>query len=239
MQRAATPTASQHAYEYRWQKLRLDAGVTARLKAAAVAERVTQHTVIDGAWALLLAGYSGLDDVLFGTVVSGRDEDIPGIEHLVGMLINVLPARVRVGADTQLWPWLRELQAQEVEAREHHHLPATQIQRCTQVPPETPLFHSVVVFENYPVDANIFSGAGLEVTVDYGANPTHYPLVLGIFPGRELELALAYNVKLFDPAAIERLTGYLELLLRRMLDAHAPRLGELTALFAAERRPAP
>ncbi|HSN96685.1 MAG TPA: condensation domain-containing protein, partial [Candidatus Nanopelagicales bacterium] len=102
---------------------RLDAGLTARLNAAAEAERVTPATLIEGAWALLLRRYSGHDDVLFGTVVSGRDANVSGIENMVGLFIHTLPMRARIDEDEDVWTWLRALQADQAEARAHQHLP--------------------------------------------------------------------------------------------------------------------
>ena len=43
------------------------------------------------AWGLLLSRYAGAPEVVFGNVVSGRGAAVPGIEAIVGSLINTLP----------------------------------------------------------------------------------------------------------------------------------------------------
>jgi non-ribosomal peptide synthetase component F len=201
------------------------------------AERVTQHTVLDGAWALLLSGTSGRDDVLFGTTVSGRDLNVPGIEDMVGLLIHVLPARVRIEADQDVWTWLRALQAAQVAARAHQHLPMDEVRRCAAVPAEVPLFRTMVVFENYPLDLSTSRRAGLRVALQPGyGSPTHYALAVGGTPGARLKLALDYDLARFDPQIIERLAEQLAQIIRGMLDAPAPRLGALRALIAPPGR---
>src|SRR6185503_18075138 len=73
-------------------------------------QQVTLNTVLQAAWALLLSRYSGEEDVLFGATVSGRPEELPGAQQMVGLFINSLPVRVRVRGKAQVGPWLRELQ---------------------------------------------------------------------------------------------------------------------------------
>ncbi|MCE0445824.1 condensation domain-containing protein [Streptomyces tricolor] len=46
--------------------------------------------------ALLLSRYGGGDDVVFGTTVSGRPAELPGVTSMMGLFINTRPTRVRV-----------------------------------------------------------------------------------------------------------------------------------------------
>src|SRR5262249_11052657 len=78
------------------QTLRLDAGLTEALRELCRRERLTLSTLVQGVWALLLGLNSGQDDVVFGTTVSGRSADLPGVESMVGLFINTLPTRVRL-----------------------------------------------------------------------------------------------------------------------------------------------
>ncbi|MFK4254627.1 condensation domain-containing protein, partial [Streptomyces angustmyceticus] len=94
--------------------LRLDADATARLGAFARAHRVTVNTVVQGAWALLLSRYSGSDDVVYGSIVSGRHDGLPDAESMIGLFINTLPVRARVRPELPVVEWLRELQGEHV-----------------------------------------------------------------------------------------------------------------------------
>nr|WP_255305557.1 condensation domain-containing protein [Paenibacillus sp. Mc5Re-14] len=49
---------------------------------------------------LLLQKYNGTDDVVFGSVVSGRPADIPNVEHIIGLFINTIPVRIRSQVDS-------------------------------------------------------------------------------------------------------------------------------------------
>jgi hypothetical protein len=58
------------------------------------AAKITMNTVVQAAWAVLLSVYSGDEEVIFGSVVSGRPPELTGVEEMVGSFINTLPVRV-------------------------------------------------------------------------------------------------------------------------------------------------
>src|SRR5690606_37380264 len=89
---------------------RLSAEASGALSAFARRHRLTVNTVLQGAWALLLARHAGVDDVVFGATVSGRPDQLAGAESMVGMLINTLPVRVRVESTAPVADWLAQLQ---------------------------------------------------------------------------------------------------------------------------------
>jgi amino acid adenylation domain-containing protein len=52
-------------------------------------------SVVSSAWALVLSRISGLQDVIYGQVVHGRNAAIAGVEEIVGPCMNYVPVRVR------------------------------------------------------------------------------------------------------------------------------------------------
>ncbi|MHC8562320.1 condensation domain-containing protein [Streptomyces albidoflavus] len=89
-------------------------------------------------------------DVVFGATVSGRPAELPGAESILGLFINTLPVRVPVEPARPAADWLPGLQAELAEARGHEHTALSDI--TADDAPGTPLFESLVVFENYPLD---------------------------------------------------------------------------------------
>ena len=82
---------------------------TAALQAAVRAHGLTLNTLAQGAWALLLSRASGEKDVVFGVTVSGRPPELPGVEAILGLFINTLPARVRLPDEASVSSWLAGL----------------------------------------------------------------------------------------------------------------------------------
>ncbi|ANZ40483.1 hypothetical protein BBK82_35190 [Lentzea guizhouensis] len=214
----------------------LDADRSARLNRVARAAGLTANTVVQGAWALLLSRYSGESDVVFGTTVSGRPAELPGIGSMVGMFINTVPTRVGVDPHASVLPWLREVQAAQTESRRFDFVSLAELRSWSGVPAGSALFDSAVVFENYPVDELLDDEQGVRVLDVAGADTTNFPLALSANLGDRLRLELDYDPRLFDTATVERIAARLAVVLEEIAtDPHRP-LGELPLMTDDERQ---
>jgi thioesterase domain-containing protein len=190
---------------------------TASLRSLAAQERITLSTILEGAWALLLARYSGSGDVVYGTTVSGRPPGLLGVETMLGPFINNLPVRVKLTAADRVKPWLAGLHAQKVESQQFEHAPLQQIQGLSELPQGGRLFESLVVLENYPLDSQEFRQVGcLQIDNVHGSATADYPLALIAMPGTRLTLRLRYDVRRFEAAYARQLLSDLEGLLEAL-----------------------
>ncbi|OQO89834.1 hypothetical protein B1813_18455 [Saccharomonospora piscinae] len=207
---------------------------TVRLAEFAREHHLTINSVVQGAWALLLSRYSGDRDVCFGTTVAGRPADLPGAETIIGIFINTLPARVSVELDRNVSDWLRDIQAGQVEGREHEFVALSDLRAQSALPDGAALFDSIVVFENYPVDDNAAAEHGLRLrdmrTVEVGT----YPLNLIVYAGDELSCTLVYDDTLFDAATVERLGNHLLTVLDGLVTDGGRPVADVPAVDAAE-----
>ncbi|NDU72288.1 AMP-binding protein [Actinomadura sp. DSM 109109] len=179
--------------------------VFAGLESLARTRRLTIGTVVQAAWALTLSRYGRRDDVVFGSVVSGRPPEFAGVDDMVGLFINVLPVRARVDGDASLAGWLAGLQAQLADGREYDYSPLAHVQRWSEVPRGTALFESLVVYINYPVRPSWTDGGTVRVADLRVIQQPHYPLHLTAVPDRRrLRLALGYDPRRFSVDTVER-----------------------------------
>ena len=198
--------------------------------------RVTLNTLTLGAWALLLARYSGEEDVVLGVISSGREVDVEGIDAMVGVFINNLPLRLQVDGAAPLGDWLAEVQARQVEIRRFEHTPLVEVQRWSELPRGVPLFETIFVFENHLAGGMLRQqDTGLEVRDVQSLARTHYPLSLIVAPGPALLLQAIYDRDRLDGVAGARLLGHLEAMLTTALADPSRPLAELPLLGAAER----
>jgi Non-ribosomal peptide synthetase modules and related proteins len=228
----------ERAPRYAEQGLELSAAVTGQLRALAREHRLTLNTLVQGAWALLLSRYSGEEEVVFGATVAGRPAGLVGVEAMVGLFINTLPVRVEVPSQASLLPWLQQLQGRQVEREQYAYSPLVAIQGWSEVPRGVPLFESLVVFENYPVEASLTEQRdGVQIREVRAVEWTNYPLtVVAAAPGAELALKVSYEAARFEVATITRLLGHLQTLFGGMVAQPEQRLTELPLLSEAERR---
>ncbi|HEX6352085.1 MAG TPA: amino acid adenylation domain-containing protein [Actinophytocola sp.] len=201
------------------------------LYAFARANRLTPGAVVQGAWALLLATYSGQRTVCFGATVSGRPADLPGVDAMIGMFVNTIPVVATVDGAVPVARWLRELQDTQVEARRFEHTPLTSIQAWSQVPGGVDLLDSAVIFENYPVAET----DGLRIGELAAVESTTFPLSVTVYPHERLSLLVGYEPALFDARTVHTLAEHLAHLLR-VLPADPDRpVSAVPTLTPAER----
>ncbi|RKH63065.1 amino acid adenylation domain-containing protein, partial [Corallococcus llansteffanensis] len=217
-------------------RLLLSTEDTAALQAFTRQHQLTLNTLVRAAWALLLDRHGGGDDVLFGVTVAGRPPELPGADRMMGLFINSVPARIRLPADAAVVPWLKQLQDAQQRTLAHEHVPLVRIQGWSEVPRGTPLFDSLLVFENYPLDAALQRAGGpLDVRAVESFDHTHYPLTLGVFPGTRLALRLSYMRARYDAGTVERLVEQLRLALRSLTSGTARRLADVSLLSNEDR----
>ena len=232
----AVGNLSSQQESYDEQQIQLSAATTQALQSFAQHHQLTLNTLVQGAWVLLLSRYSGQEDVVFGATVSGRPADLVGVESMVGLFINTLPVRVLVSPQAHLVQWLQQLQAQQVELRQYEYSPLVQVQGWSEVPRGLPLFESIVVFENYPIDASLQQGGSLEFRNVRALERTNYPLTLAADPGAQLSLQLSYDCRRFDADTITRMLEHFQILLEGIVADPKQGLSDLPMLTAKERQ---
>ncbi|MGW2952503.1 non-ribosomal peptide synthase/polyketide synthase, partial [Streptomyces eurythermus] len=229
-----TPAEAHRARSAATVRHELDTEASRRLRESAARAGLTVNTVVEGAWALLLARSGGRDDVVFGTTVSGRPAELPGVEGMIGMFVNTVPTRVRVPAGPVL-PWLRDLQERQSDARRFDFLALPRIRAVGEVPPGEPLFDSMVVFENYPVDESATARTGVRVEEVRADDATTFAWCLRAHLDERLGFELAYDPALFDAGTAERAAGRLATLLTTLADGFDTDLAALDLLTPADR----
>ncbi len=215
---------------------------TQQLQQWAKQHQLTLNTLVQAAWALLLNRYSGGEsDVAFGVVCAGRPATLVGADSMVGLFVNTMPLRIEVSPGQVLEPWLHQLQAEQLELQQYAYPSLMDVQRWSEVPHPLPLFETLVIFENYPVETAVTqlqsnTGlAGLQIRNVHSREQTNYPLTLYAIAEQNLSLKLLYDCDRFTAATIHQLLEYLQVVLQAMMQS-APanlRLGELPWLTPA------
>jgi natural product biosynthesis luciferase-like monooxygenase protein len=217
--------------------LELSVQATERLKAWTAHVGISPYTLVLGAWSLLLSRYSGERDIVFGTVRAGRRGTVDGADEMVGLFINTVPVRVDVGPDQPLVPWLRTMREQQRAVALFEHTPLIKVQGWSDVPRGTPLFESLVVFENYRLLSSLrtLDSAWATRELELLENPG-YPLTLYGYLDRALLFKLHYSQERFDPVTIRQLLRHLQGLVEGMLAVPDGQLVDIPMLSQAEQQ---
>ncbi|MEW2528658.1 amino acid adenylation domain-containing protein [Streptomyces sp. NPDC047071] len=194
---------------------------------------LTVNTVVQGAWALVLARLAGRTDVVFGATVAGRPADLPGVESMVGLFINTVPVRVRLDADQPVARMLTELQERQTALMAHHHLGLSDIKELAG---PGAAFDTLVVYESYPrTPTETPAPDTFSLRVVAGEETAHYPFTLVVAPGTPMRCKLDYRPDLYarDTAA-SVLTWLFHVLTQITADPSTP-VGRIGVLDEKER----
>jgi len=224
------------------QEIRLPRKATELLQAVAREHRLTLSALVHAAWALLLNSYTGARDVVFGVVASGRPAEIVDVESMVGVFINTLPVRLRIRDETDLVPWIKELQMQQAEVIQQAHIPLAQVQAWSELPRRTKLFESILVFENYPdMDAARWlegSRDGIQIGNIRAFERSNYPITVWVMPGAEIALKAGYNASHLDSVKMAELLNDYRALLEEMAANPQRKVAEvLEAIARVKQKP--
>ncbi|WP_068157233.1 non-ribosomal peptide synthetase [Rhodococcus phenolicus] len=186
----------------------LTTAATRRLRAYTRERAVTAGTLMQVAWSIVLAGLTSHDDVVFGTTVSGRPADVPGIEEMIGLFVNTVPVRVRLDPYETLGSLVERIRTEQTDLLDRHHLGLTEIQHASG---PAASFDTLTVFESYPVDRPALSAAidlaGLQVREVTARDSGHYPLTLIAHLDDRMHLRLSYRPDLFARSTADEIVS--------------------------------
>ena len=109
---------------------------------------VTFATVLKSAWAILLAAWSGRQDVTFGHLVSGRANDFPGVDRVIGPCLSLVPVRVTLETSQDTLRLLRQVHDQHIKSTPFEHVGFGDIVRSCTDWPRWARLSSIVIHQN-------------------------------------------------------------------------------------------
>ena len=242
-------TNEPHAHRpYRKERIsfRLNEEETAALNSVAAHCQVTLNTILQTLWGVLLARYNNSEDVVFGSVVSGRPAGIEGIETMVGLFINTVPIRIRFDGTTSFEGLIKDLQQDAVAAEEHHHYPLAEIQ--AKSPLKRNLINHIMAFENYMIvpqpegekgdrlenlgdrqemggekgdRLENFDQVPFKITGMETVEQSNYDFTIIILPGDRLKIRFDFNANAYTPEIVAQFPGHFRQTVTQISEAHS------------------
>ncbi|GHC80321.1 non-ribosomal peptide synthetase [Streptomyces flavofungini] len=215
----------------------IDVAADVDIDSAARSAGVPLSVAVHSAWAVTLGGILHSEDVVFGSTVSGRDAEVPGIEDMVGLFINTIPVRARWAGTTTARDLLASVREHQSAVLPHQHVSLARIGRRTG---SGSLFDTLVVFD---VATDVAALRGPDDTlviadiVNEGA--PHYPLTLVVeraLDGRP-RFNLIYDGELLRESSAQDILRTFTRTLTGLLTRPDTLVDDLAP--EADRRPAP
>ena len=209
--------------------------VAARLEEIGRLEKATPFMVLLAALAALLSRFSGQEDVLVGTMISGRPR--VELERLIGFFVNTLVVRVDLTGNPTFRELLRRVREATLGAYAHQELPFEKV--VEELQPErrlslTPLCNVFLMFHNMPRPSVSVEGLRMElIPLDTAPAKFDLELVVGqVVQG--LAGTFVYSTDLFDGSTISRMASRFQDFLRAAANNPEREISALTAVSASE-----
>ncbi|KAF4552922.1 AMP-binding enzyme-like protein 9 [Elsinoe fawcettii] len=95
-------------------------------------DHITQATVLQAAWTLVVSRHTSCQDVVFGSTRTGRDVDLPHIQAVMGPTFATVPVRAILQDNVTVAAFLSQFQAQAMESVPFQHLGLQQIKSLSE-----------------------------------------------------------------------------------------------------------
>nr|WP_256203036.1 non-ribosomal peptide synthetase [Paenibacillus pini] len=230
------PRPSLPSYKGRRHLFRLDARTTAEARKLAREAKTTLYTVLLGAFAAMLAKYSGQAEVIVGTPAAGREH--ADTHSMIGMFVNTLALRTKPERDKTVRVYMAELHNHVVEALSRQTYPFEELVEGLKADSDrsrNPLFDAMFVLQN--MDRAVMEAGGIVFQeMPFEAGTSKFDLTLeAVEREEEIELQLEYATDLFHEETACRMAESYTVLVREMCRSQDRTVGELELMSESER----
>jgi amino acid adenylation domain-containing protein len=193
--------------------------------------------VLAAATAIVLARYTGQEDLPIGTTMLGRTE--PELERLIGLFVNLVVLRADLSDDPIFAELLARIRDEALAAYDHQEVPFEKVVERVQPVRDTsrnPLFDVCVQLLSDSAFGGGLTFPGIEATsLVPRLERARFDMSLTFVESSAgLRLHVEYATDLFDRWRVEQLVRHLERTLRAASDNPAVRLSEVRLLSEDE-----
>jgi amino acid adenylation domain-containing protein len=231
------PRPALQTYRGAREPFELSADLLHRLEALGRGEGATLFMVILGVLQVLLSKYSGSQDVVVGSPITGRTRH--EVEGLIGFFTNTLVLRTDLSGDPDFHEVLRRVRETTLGAYDHQDVPFERL--VEELQPErslghSPLFQVMLIQGDSAPTALDLPGVTLR-RFEGGTETSKFDLTVAVTAhAGGIVGAMEYSTDLFEPGTIRRMVGHLRRVLEQVAaDPHVP-LSRLELMDEAERR---
>ena len=200
-------------------------------------QRLPQSNLIHALWGFLLSRYNNSQDVVFGSVVSGRPPQLTGVENMIGLFINTIPFRVKYQSSGTALDLIKRVHEESIASTSHHYMNLSEVQSQSELGMN--LMDHVLVFENYPVEESLAKGNDPSFEIErievYEEN--NFDFSIWVCPtADELHVVFKYDQSIYSEEAIARSLNHFHQLILDVSQSPEKELSKIEYLPITERK---
>lgn len=202
-----------------------------KLAALSARCKVTINVLIKSIFSILFQRYLLTEDIVFGEIVSGRNDLIENMENMVGFFINMLPVRVTAAHGMSFYEMMKNIQLDAMNSYQHMHISLSDIQKkCFNGQPLIKLFYN---YSNHPksidldeTDVNMSIGFNVE-NVDI-TGEDNYDFCITVMPMEKYSITIRYNSSKYDQCFVKSIFDHFITVLNQTYNDEYIKINEIT-----------
>jgi amino acid adenylation domain-containing protein/FkbM family methyltransferase len=206
-----------------------------QLKAMGREQQATLFMILEAAFMALLHRYTGQDDIVVGTPISGRTHS--ETENLIGLFLNTLLLRAKFSDRQSFLSLVQQVRGSALGAYAHPDLPFERLVAelaPDRDPSRMPLFQVMFILHNSEGVSQVSKVSGNR-ELETGTSKFDLTLILSENE-KGLDGLIEYSTDLFEAVTIRRLAGYYSRLLEAGVANPEQSISEMPMLPNAERQ---
>ena len=227
------PECSSNMNEYKSEKYRYDIGedLTDKIRNFVKEQGITMASFLYVMWGVLLQKYNKSKDVVFGITLSGRNQNLLGIESMVGLFINTIPLRITFNENDSILDIIQNVKEDCSKIMEYDYMSAVDIKALSKIKSGDNLFDSIMVIESYPLDNGLKNNKGNLSIEKYDMEETsNYDFTFVVEVFNNITFNFNYNSKIINTKSLSRIVDYLCNLCASIINNPNAKLSELKLL---------
>jgi len=199
--------------EYRYYTGKIDTSIVDKLGELSRKYNVTYSNILESAWGILLSRYSGSNDVVFGSIISGREDFFGDIDHQIGFFINTIPVRIRFDQCERFIDVIKANRDNALINREYGYCSLAQIQKEIGV---EELIKTIFSVENY-YGEDAYHKYGI-IVKEFNES-TSCPLTINVsITGKMVNVKIIYDTGIYNEKKISRIYNNFMYILSTMVN---------------------
>nr|WP_277547764.1 non-ribosomal peptide synthetase [Brevibacillus laterosporus] len=205
----------------------IDADILSQLKKLSVSQGSTLYMTLLSAYQVLLAKYTGQDDIIVGSPIAGRPH--ADVESIVGMFVNTLALRGQPVGEQTFITYLAQVKEQVLQAYANAEYPFEKLVEKLDLQRDMsrhPLFDTMFTLQNMEMTDIDLAGLTFK-PFDFEWKNAKFDMDWTMLEEETLKVAIEYSTSLYTKETISRMAQHFTYVLQQIIEHPAIRLAEI------------
>jgi len=196
----------------------INSEITKKLQKFARAKNVSMNMLLLAVYKIMLSKYSGIDDIIVGTPVYGRNH--ADLKNVIGMFVNTLALRSCPKGEKSFINYLEEMKYILISALDNMEYPFEELVKKINIPRDAgrnPIFDTMFVMQKFDLDNLELKGLEVE-RINENFTKARFDMTwFAELKDNKVNIDIEYCTDLFKRESIERISSHYQRIIEQII----------------------